>query len=175
MDLLDQMNRTAFLGNEFLTWLWYRAEVHDGEFELDPEFGPFDLYFEDKLVVGNELVAPQEDSFKGGHPASSLEARMALRLGKLAREAKMRIARGTQEWEFVLKGHNLQLSGIKIPAVLSREDDEKFGERMFLLEQLETMIKGLFEMFLKLRLAPSWSETTHTDLQHWIAGEAKAS
>ncbi len=133
---------------------------------------PFTVCF---VFLRNGLLSVEEDSFKGGHPASSLEARMALRLGKMAREAKLRIARGTQEWEFILKGHNLQLSGIKIPAVLSREDDEKFGERMFLVEQLETMIKGLFEMFLKLRLAPNWPETTHLDLQRWIAGPSKAS
>lgn len=171
MDLLDQMHRVAFLGPEFLTWLWFRSETCAGEFALDPAFGDFEVWFEDKLVVGAATVNAQENLFKGGHPAGSLEARTALRLGKFATEAKLRIVRGAQEWTFGLKAHDLCPTGIKIPGVLSKEDDEIFYERMFLVDALDTMLKGLFGLFLKVRLSPRWAEDELPTIQRWIAGE----
>ena len=170
MDLLDRMHKVAFLGPEFLTWLWFRSETGSGEFQLDPEWGDFELWFEDKLVVGSVVVNAQENLFKGGHPAASLEARTALKLGKFATDAKLRIVRGAQEWMFGLKATDLVPSGIKLPAVLSKEDDDRFYERMFLVEQLDTMIKGLFGLFLKLRVSPAWAGELAT-IQRWIAGE----
>ena len=172
MDLLDQLHRTGFLGVEFLTWLWFETERTHGEFALDEEFGEFELYFDDKLVVGSTNVDAQENFFKGGHPTSSLEARTALRLGKMAHDAKLRIVRGTQEWVFSLRGHDMAISGVKIPAVLSKEDDDRFYERMFLLEQLDQMIKGLFEQFLVKRLDATWKTEMLPALQTWIAGSS---
>ncbi|MCA9543879.1 MAG: hypothetical protein KC613_05795 [Myxococcales bacterium] len=171
MDLLDQMHRTAFLGAEFVTWLWWQSELRDGEFALDKEFGDFEVWFEDKLVVGSATVDAQENHFKGGHPTSSLEARTALRLGKLAREAKVRIVRGSQEWTLMLKGDSLAVAGVKIPAVLAKEDSEKFYERMELLEQLDQMVRGLFGQFLAVRLSPQWASVTLPDLQAWVRGD----
>ncbi len=171
MDLLDKMHRVAFLGPEFLTWLWFRSETGSGEFALDPEFGDFEVWFEDKLVVGSATVNAQENLFKGGHPAGSLEARTALRLGKFATDAKLRIVRGAQEWTFGLKANDLVPSGIKLPGVLSKEDDEIFYERMFLLEALDTMLKGLFGLFLKVRVSPQWAADELPTIQRWIAGE----
>ncbi|MCB9554148.1 MAG: hypothetical protein H6705_20155 [Myxococcales bacterium] len=171
MDLLDRMHRVAFLGPEFLTWLWFRSETGGGEFALDPEWGDFELWFEDKLLVGSVVVNAQENLFKGGHPAASLEARTALRLGKFATDAKLRIVRGAQEWVFGLKASDLVPSGIKLPAVLSKEDDDQFYERMFLLEQLDTMIKGLFGLFLKLRVSKRWLDDELPTIQRWIKGD----
>lgn len=168
MDLLDQMHRTAFLGAEFLTWLWFRSEKQEGVFALDPEFGDFEVWFEDKLVVGAPAIDAQENHFKGGHPTTSLEARTALKLGKMARDAKLRVVRGNQEWVFTFKAETLSAGGIKIPAVLTREDDEKFYERMELLEQLDQMIKGLFAQFLLLRLSPEWDKDELPAIQAWV-------
>lgn len=170
MDLLDQIHRTTFLGSEFLTWLWQRSDVNDGRFSLDADFGDFELWFEDKLVVGSAMIDAQENHFKGGQPTTSLEAHTALRLGKLAREAKLRVVRGTQEWSFTLKGDTLSTAGVKLPAVLSKDDSEAFVERMELLEQLDEMVKGLFGQFLRLRLSDAWHSEALPALQAWVRG-----
>lgn len=170
MDLLDLIHRSAFLGPEFLTWLWYQSELRDGIFHPDGyEGGPFELWFDDKLVVASPAVNAQENFFKGGHPTSSLEARTALRLGKMASEAKLRVIRGGQEWSFTFKAHRMCTAGMKLPAVLSKEDDDKFYERMFLLEQLEGMLDALFAEFLRLRVSARWDEKERLDLQAWVS------
>lgn len=178
MDLLDQMHRTAFLGSEFLTWLWHCSDVNEGNFDVGDVVqdalgggGDFELWFEDKLLMGSPTVDAQENHFKGGQPTTSLEAHTALRLGKLAREAKLRIVRGTQEWAFSLKADSLTLNGVKVPAVLAKEENEAFTERMELLEQLDWMIKALFAHFLRLRLSPQWHSDVLPALQSWARGD----
>lgn len=168
MELLDRIHRSAFLGPEFLTWLWYYSDAHEGVFDLGGEVGPFDLWFDDKLKVSSAAVSAQENFFKGGHPTSSLEARIALKLGKMASEAKIRITRDGQEYTFTLKAHDLGLSGVKLPTILSREDEEKFYERMRLLEQLEAMVQGLYGQFLKQRLSPEWPQALDA-IRQWVA------
>lgn len=171
MDLLDRIHRTAFLGPEFLTWLWYESEQREGVFDLGGELGEIELWFDDKLVVSSPSVNAQENFFKGGHPTTSLEARTALRLGKLASQAAIRIVRGGQEWSFTLKAHDLSVAGVKLPAVLSKEDDDRFYERMLLLEQLDGMLKGLYGRFLKRRVSRDWGEEDLPAIRAWVAGE----
>lgn len=171
MALLENIHHTAFLGAEFLTWLWYRSE-QDPEMHLGNEIEPFEVYFDDRLLVGSPMINAQENLFKGGHPTSSLEAKTALRLGKFAHEAKVRITRQSQEWSFTLRAAQLMPSGIKLPAVLAREDEDRFYERMFLLESLDAMLKALFSCFLQRRLAPTWTTIDLPALQAWVRGEA---
>ncbi len=173
MDMVDLINRTQFLGPEFLTWLWYRVELQQGIFDVGGELGAFELWFDDRLVVGSATMGAQENHFKGGHPASSAEARTALRLGKMANQAKLRIVRASAEWSFVLKD-DLSVAGVKIPAVLGREDDEQLDERVLLLDQLDAMVKGLLGQFLALRTSPEWQSDELPALLAWVASEAIA-
>ena len=170
MDLIDKMNRVTFLGPEFITWLWYRTETQGEVFSCPQMEGPFEIWFDDRLVVGSTMVNAQENFFKGGHPPTSLEARTALRLGKLATEARLRLVSGTKEWSFLLRGPSLEMSGVKLPGVLAKEDDDRFYERFYLLEQLDGAMKGLFGQFLKLRVSDVWEQTELPAIQAWVRG-----
>ncbi len=169
MDLLSKMNQVAFLGPEFLTWLWFRTETGGESFSLEGMDEPMEVWFDDRLVVGSTLVNAQENHFKGGHPPTSLEARSALRLGKLATQARIRFVVGSREWSFILKASELTCGGVRIPAVLSKDDDERFYERMYLLEELDTMLTGLFGQFLKLRASERWTQHELPTVQEWVA------
>ncbi len=170
MDLLTRMNRVAFLGPEFLSWLWYRTESRGPEFSLDGIEGNIEVWFDDRLVVGSTLVNAQENHFKGGHPTTSLEARSALRLGKLATEARLRCVHGSREWSFVLKGADLSLNGVKIPSVLSKDDEERLYERLYLLEELDRMVFGIFGQFLTLRASDEWGAKELPAIRAWVGG-----
>jgi hypothetical protein len=69
-----------------------------------------------------------------------------------------------------MKARPLGVSGVKIPAVLSKEDDEKFAERMLMLEQLDAMVKGLLRAFLKLRASEAWNTDELPAIRRWVAG-----
>ena len=169
MDLLEQINRTAFLGAEFLTWLWYRTEASGARFHIPDQEVPFEVWFDDRLVVGSTRVNAQENFFKGGHPSSSLEARTALRLGKLATQARLRIVRDNLEWSFVMNAAELSCTGVKLPPVIAKETEEKLYERMYLIEQLDLMVKGLFGLFLRQRISGDWMSDALPQIQGWVA------
>ena len=182
MDLIEKINRTAFLGSEFLTYLWFMSETSGEGYLSDPDEERFEVVFDDRLTVGGAQVNAQENLFRGGHPTSSLEAHAALRLGKLATEARVRIQRGAQEWAFILKSADLSISALQVPSVLSKKDDDRFYERMYLVEELEKMLNFLYKRFLAARLSEAWSDELLPDIRKWVGtasspndGEARSS
>ena len=157
MDLSDRIKRVEFLGAEFITWLWFREVTQGGAFNLGGELGEVEVAFADKLVMGSTAFDEQEDSFKGGRPSMSLEAQIALRLGKLAHQAKINITQGDQEWSFVLRSAPLMMTAIKLPELNAQGGQGQLQERMFLLEHLERLYRGLYKQFLEERLSDTWS------------------
>jgi len=168
-DRVQLMAEKAFLGTEFLTWLWYRSQRDGGRFDL-PEGagGPCLVHMDDRLAL-EAWVGPgaQADAFKGGDPAASPEAHTALRMGKKASEARLRIERGDREWTCTLKGRTLDLSSIKLPALLTQVEDDRFYERMELLGALDDVITALYRLFLETRLSKPWVNEL-TAMQGWV-------
>jgi hypothetical protein len=169
MDILEKITSTQFLGSEFLTWLWYQEDLNEGNFTLEGDLGVIELYFEDKLTMGSTAIDEQQDSFKGGKPTRSLEARTALKLGKMAISAKIRILQGEQEWQFNLKAEPLMMNGIKLPDILTKDPHSQFFERMFLLEHLDSIYRSLYKQFLQIRLSDQWMPKHLVEIQNWIA------
>ena len=165
MDWMEQVSRTAFLGPEFLLWLWWQCEENDGRFETDGE--AVELAFDDLLSLESHLAEAEQSRLKGGAPAYSPEAHKALQMGKHVRSARMRLVRNEREWAFQVNTPTFRLSGIKLPALLTREEDEKFHERMYLIEELESVWHELFKQFLQIRLGAAWPDTLAT-LRAWI-------
>ena len=168
-DYIDRMSRASHLGAAFMLWLWWRSDVQGGAFDAGGELGAFELWFDDKLVMGSPSSA-QTDTFSGGHPVSSVEARTALRLGKMPSQAKLRIVRASQEWSLTLRASDLAVDALKVPAVLAREGDEELCEAMLLTEQAETMLDGLYAAFLRDRMGAGWPGDV-TMLLDWIRAE----
>jgi hypothetical protein len=158
MDLVDKIEMTRFVGNEFLTWLWYYAESMDGVISLK-DFGSIELWFDQTLEMSN-LGIPQEISIlRADDPIHTAEAKLALQNGKLVTLAKLHILKGEREWNFRIKGETLILTGIKLPKVLSRQDDDALTERFYLLDELEHVLRALYGLFLDIRLdVEKWQE-----------------
>ena len=169
MDFMERVTRTQFIGTEFITWLWFQEELNSGQFMLGGDLGEIELWFEDKLTMGSTAIDEQQDSFKGGRPTTSLEARSALKLGKMAQSAKIRVVQGDQEWYITLKAEPLMMSGIKLPEILAKDPQSQFFERMFLLEHIDRIYRGLYKQFLELRLSPNWTKEILPDIQAWVA------
>ena len=174
MDLIEKINRTAFLGSEFLTYLWFMSENSSEGYLADPDEERFEVVFDDRLTVGGAQVNAQENLFRGGHPSSSLEAHAALRLGKLATEARLRVIRGAQEWSFVIKAADLSISALQLPSVLSKKNDDRFYERMYLVEELEKMLTFLYRAFIEVRLTDKWHNELLPEIRSWVGKASDA-
>ena len=93
---------------------------------------------------------------------------MALRLGKLARQAKLSITQGEQEWQMILKSAPLMMSAIKLPEITIKGGQSQFFERMFLLEHLERLYKSLYQQFLEERLSDRWDDELLEHINRWV-------
>ena len=167
MDLVDRIANTRHLGKEFLTWLWFRSETNEGLVDV-PDQETVELWFDDKLVLSGADGAKEQNIIKGEAPTESPEARMALRMGKKLSEAKMRLIKGQRKWTYNIKGETLALGGVKIPAVLSRQEDDQAYERFYLMEELNNAILALYRSFVELRVDKEKWAAELTKMREWV-------
>lgn len=93
---------------------------------------------------------------------------MALKLGKKVSQARVRVKRGEREWLTTVKGRTLDLASIKLPAILNKVEDDRFYERMQLIEDLDRIIDALYAQFLAVRLGDAWGKELE-GIRAWIA------
>lgn len=171
LDVAVAYNRYQFIGNEFLTWLWY---VIDN----DPHF--FNTIDEsiDSLSVGNRIVL--ENSLNDtsevitikGDDAGLEEGLLSLRKGAVVVEMNLSYKADNQEWKFTLKGESLSFSGLKVPDTgpLETQDDIEglTLEKAYLYEKTTDLIHTLYDSFLKMRLDRSWDQTIVPKIKRWL-------
>lgn len=166
MDLITRINRTAFLGREFLTWLWYRSDLQEGLFQLGERH--IEVWFDQRLTLEALGDIKEQNVVKSESPTDTDEARASLLTGKQVKEARLRFIAEQKQWTATVKADDLSLTGLKIPALLSRDDDDKLYERFFLMEEVEDLLDALFEMFLAIRLEDTtWTEEV-TEIRDWV-------
>lgn len=173
----DDLSDHAFLGREFLTWLVWRADRGEAQFgagasgDVRERAGKeaFALAFGGKArLVG--LVGDVTDAvLKGRSPALGIETRAAIGAGRTVREAELRLTKGEREWRFTLLADTLDLRGVKLPALLTDEEDDRFLERISLLEELDDKIRSVYNEFLGERLRPAWVRSTIPAMRTWVA------
>ena len=171
MDLVDLIEQRQFLGSEFLTWIWFKSNCYDGLLDVG-ELGRVEVTFDDQLSLEAYLAETQKSDLRGGAPADTIEAKIALRQGKRVAKTKLRIIFEGREWMLTFKGENLAMSGIKTPQVLTQEYDERFYERMYLLDEMESIIGTLYEEFLSIRLSKKWAADFLPAIQRWINSDS---
>ena len=174
LDLALAYTRYRFLGNEFLTWLWYLVEK-EKYFSLfntgEPE-EPFSLHIGNRLVLENRQNEGLETITIKGDDAGLEEGVLALRKGALVSEINLKYSRGSQQWSLSLKGESLNISNLKFPdtkIVETKPDIEAAAlDKIFLTEKIVDLIEGLFCRFVKQRLSPQWKEETLVEIRQWI-------
>lgn len=172
LDIAVAYNRYRFLGNEFLTWLWFAIENDvDSIRQCDAEL--VDLYVGNRMVLENRLANGKENITIKGDAAGLEEAMLALSKGALITDLHLVYKSGTVQWQFALKGEGLHFSGLKLPEtgpIDSREDMEgMILEKIYLYEKLFDFINKLYEIFIKLRLSEAWSGRIHPSLKKWLS------
>ena len=167
MDLVQRINNTAFLGREFLTWVWFKAEGNEGIFKLGERY--VEVYFDDKLTLEALGDIKETNVIKSEAPTETEEARASLQSGKHVSEARLRVVAEQKQWAVTIKADSLAMGSLKIPGILSKEDDDKVYERLYLIEEAEDIIDELFASYLTLRLdADQWPLEVNA-MRQWVA------
>ncbi len=169
MDFVDRLNATGFLGKEFLTWLWYKSDAQEGLMTVGPEALSAEVWMTDRIVLSGAGQGAERVAVRTEDPTLSLEARTALAQGKKVEQARLRIISGQREWSATIKGETLAVSSIKIPALLTKEEDDKLRERFMLLDQIDEMLEFLFKSFAELRWDTEKWGAEREAMKVWIA------
>ncbi len=162
---------SRFLGKEFLLWLWWRSEKDFGTVELG-EMGKVDYWIDDRISFRTPGEDPQTSDLKGGAPATTAEAHMALRAGKVVETASLGFRVREREYVLQFKGEGMELSGVKVPSECDEGVDEQIFERMFLLDEITAILDQLFFRFCAQRLEDGWNTQVLPEIRQWVAGGA---
>jgi hypothetical protein len=171
LDVAFAYNRFKFLGDEFLTWLWFIIATDPGYVKpFFPE--PSSLEIGNRIVLENRTQQAIESIIIKGDDANLEEGILALRKGAVVTEINLCFKSGDQEWRFTIKGESLNLSGFKTPftgPVESAEDVEgAVLEKAYLYEQAIRFIDSLFKSFIKLRLSNHWQNKVIPLIKKWL-------
>ena len=164
----------ALLAREFMTWLWFKSEERDGTVSL-PGQADVRLTFEKRVVLeSGEGEYSETVSCQGLH-ADLREGKAAIREGKKVREARLRLERDSDRWEFTLKADRFQFQSMKLPQTggLDEEGVENEGgilERIGLVETGLRTMDDLFAFFLKRRLSSQWAAEEIPRVKAWLKG-----
>ncbi len=174
MDLVDLIAEKKFLGQEFLTWLWFKSEERGGVVEL-PGSGDIVVVFEKHMLLEFGEGEAFEKIVCQGLQAELNEARTGLRMGKKLEQARIHLAQGDYEWHLTLKGSLFEYRSVKSPKTMSAGDESddpqaaegRILERVGLLETVSRIIDELFRLFLQIRIGTQWPAEVDK-LKNWI-------
>ena len=172
LDVAVAYNRYKFVGNEFLTWLWFTIDTNQHFFKTVDETIA-SLYLGNRIVLENSINDTSEIITIKGDDAGLEEGLISLQKGAVVIEMNLSYKTENQEWKFTLKGESLSFSCLKVPdtgPVETKADIEGMVlEKAYLYEKAIELVTRLFNFFLQLRTSVEWNQKTVPDIKKWIA------
>ena len=175
LDLAVAYNRYRFLGDEFLTWLWFLVETDQNAFrEIDPDFT--ELEIGSRVVLENRQKKSLERISIRGDDAGLEEGRLALKKGALLTELSLIFKTGEHQWQFSLKGESLNISNLKTPGPAlppSAEEMEGFIlDKSEQINKITNFIELAFKAFIRTRVSNAWKTKASPNIKKWINSTA---
>ena len=175
MDLVDLIQEKRFLGQEFLAWLWYKAEERGGSIEVLGR-GDVLVVFEKHMLLEYGEGEASEKVICRGLQTELKEARAGLGLAKKPEQARIRIAWNEHEFGVTLAAATFEFRNIRLPKTVDSADEGKDAqslegrllERIGLFELLTDLVGDLFRLFINIRASSRlWGEEL-VKIRAWI-------
>ncbi len=170
LDIAVAYNRFRFLGNEFLTWIWYVIE-NQSHIIQQCDAKALSLEVGNRMVLENRWANGKETISIRGDAAGLEEGLLVLSKGGVVIEINLIFKRQSLQWQFSLKGESLNFSGIKLPEVGSMEHkDDLEGvvlEKLYLYEKPIQFVDAMYRRFIDYRLSQEWQETIAA-MNQWV-------
>ncbi len=171
LDISTAYHRYRFLGDEFLTWLWFMLENSQNLFtSVDADCAALEIG--NRIVLENRKTKSVERITIKGDDAGLEEGRLALRKGALVSEMALVFKTGEYQWQFNIKGESLNISSLKTPGPTFPQSSEEID--VFLLERYESIMKiinfieNVYKLFIHLHLSPQWEPKQVSSIRKWI-------
>jgi hypothetical protein len=171
LDVAVAYNRYRFIGDEFLTWLWYQIEKDPDFFtSIDPDCVSVELG--GRMVLENRKTKSVERVTIKGDEAGLEEGRLALQKGALVAEMSLIFKTVENQWSFSIKGESLNFSNLKTPAPAipqGPEDMENFiTEKIDLIDKPIVNFEKYFKEFIKIRISKRWTSQWQGKIGKWV-------
>lgn len=169
-------NADILLGQEFLTWLWFRSEKNNGVFRLSKRSEKageaFQVSLEQRLVVRGGEGDNQETASVSGAFSPLREARLGLSTGKKVVRALIRFSKDELDWQMTLRAEDFSIGSLRTPPIAKPEEgddpDGTFLEKIYLIDACLVLLDDVYAQFLEVRIDPTrWQEEVK-DLSIWI-------
>lgn len=171
MDLSLVERENVLLGQDFLTWLWFKTDSDTVLFSLADK-RTFSLQMEQRVSVQGGEGEGLETATVSSPRGELTEAKTGLRTGKKVNKAQLLFTMDQDQWLVQVSASDFGLSGLKTPKISTKDDegedtDGKFLEKLFLLERCLEMFDIVFAQFLGLRMSKDWAAET-ARVKRWI-------
>lgn len=173
MGLVERIEATEFVGQEFATWLCWHSETNNGKVKLDG-VEEFELWFESPVQLTASFGEATIVTLKGATPCESPEARQAFREGKKIDRCRLRINFRSQTFTCSFNAGSFLLSGLKIPVPPNVPSAEYVFMRLEIFEEFEAFFHSVFEAFLAIRLDERKWATESLLVAEWVRSFAIA-
>lgn len=171
LDISVAYNRYKFLGNEFLTWLWFIMDA-DQTSIVKTNKDMVSLEMDNRIVLENSLDNRVENIRIKGDDAGLEEAKLSLQKGGVVTELNFSLKIGEHEWKFNIKGESLNISSLKSPETgkIEKKEDVEGAvlEKIYLYEKVVSLIENLYKQFIQIRISNKWNSETVPRIKKWI-------
>ena len=164
-----------FLGNEFLLWLWWMCEEHEGMVEIDVQGqsrkDKIGILFDKTLNMDCAWGVGGKQTLTGDGPTRLVEAADAMATGKWPRKAGLMIAEldSTEQWELTFQADMMIISSAKLPPTEEVQSPrELIDARILSIRRISEIFTRMFWTYLDLRTSTSWP-TRRQAISAWIS------
>jgi hypothetical protein len=173
LDIATAYNKYKFLGNDYLTWIWFLIETDQNISSLLNSKDVVTLEVGNSIVLENKLGDKSKEKITiKGDQAGLEEGTTALKKGAYVTQINLICKINEDEYRFTIKGESLNITGLKSPKTdLSKTNDEIEGlvlEKAFFCFKIFEVIDTLFLNYLKQRTADDWNAKGLQDIKAWI-------
>lgn len=176
LDVAVAYNRYRFLGEEFLTWLWFSIETQQDDIRnLDQEETQEKVVIEigNRMALENRRSNTVETITIKGDDAGLEEGLLSLKKGALITELNLVFRTADKRWQFNIKGESLNISNLKTPEISRPETQEEVEgfvlEKIYLYDRLVRYLETLFERFIHLRTSDKWNNAVVPRIKKWLS------
>lgn len=176
LDISTGYNKYKFIGNDFLTWIWYLAENDVNLLSVTgSDYKNLTLEIGNSLVLENDKKKDSREKITiKGDKAGLEEGLTALKKGAMVTEINLLLTLDEDEFAFTIKGESFNVTGLKTPSSKGSQDtgsDELEGsviEKAFFCDRVFEFIDILFNTYMERRSSETFRSEDVKKIKSWI-------
>ncbi len=173
LDIATAYNKYKFLGNDYLTWIWFLIENNHNISSIINSKDIITLDVGNSIVLENKLGDKSKEKITiKGDQAGLEEGTTPLKKGAFVTQINLICKINEDEYKFTIKGESFNITGLKTPKTeILKNEDEIEGlvlEKAFLGFNIFKVIDTLFLKYIEQRVSDEWNHKGLQDIKHWI-------